>query len=299
VDNLTHTLTGVALARLGLAKRAEGATLTLALASNLPDLDIVAAVNGPAAYLEHHRGISHSLLASPLLAAALAVVLSRWPRSGRRFGPTFLLAWLGILLHIFWDLWTSYGTRFLLPFDASWYTLDWMFIVDPIFLLLLIAICLLRIDKVKRVAAALAVAYVGSRALAHDLALGQARSLAGPEFTKVRALPEVLSLNRWLFKASSDEKFAIGSVPAIGTERSKVEFARVPDAAARATVKESHAARVFLDFSQFPRFEERRDGDLTVFTWSDLRFTDRRANGFLCEVKVDAAGRVVSDRIVF
>jgi len=299
VDNLTHTLTGVALARLGLAKRVEGATLTLALASNLPDIDIVSSFGGSVSYLEHHRGISHAFPASPFLAASLAFVLSYWPRSTRRFLPTFLLAWLGVLLHIFWDLWTSYGTRVLLPFDPSWYTLDWMFIIDPVFLLLLIGACFLAKDRAKRSAAVLAIAYVGLRAFAHDLALGHAQSLSGPEFTKVRALPEAFSLNQWRFKASSEGSFAIGSVPAIGAERNKVVFARIPDAAARKAVQESHAATVFLDFSAFPRYEERREGDLTVMTWRDLRFADRRTDGFLCEVKVDASGRIVSDRVVF
>src|SRR4029077_2008520 len=130
--------------------------------------------------------------------------------------------------------------------------------------------------------------YVGLLAFAHDLALGQARSLVGPEFTKVRTLPEPLSLNRWRFKASSEGSFAIGSVPAVGAERSKVVFPRIPDTLARKAVRDSHAATVFLDFSAFPRFEERREGDLTVMTWRDLRFADRRTDGFLCEVKVDA-----------
>ena len=294
MDNLTHTLTGIALARLGIAKRVEGATLTLALANNLPDIDLVSGAWGRVSYLEHHRAISHAFPASPFLAAGLAVVLSRWPGSKRRFLPTFLLAWLGVALHIFWDLWTSYGTRVLLPFDPTWYSLDWMFIVDPVFLLLLIGACWMAKETRKRSAAALACVYIGLRAGAHWMALGQAQSLAGSEFTRVRALPDPLSLNKWRFIASSDETFATGYVPALGTARSKVTFPRTPpDALAQRVAKESHAASVFLDFSAFSRFETRKEGDLTVMVWRDLRFADRRADGFLCEVKVDAAGRIV------
>lgn len=300
MDNLTHTLTGVALARLGMARRVEGAALTLALANNLPDIDLVSGLWGRVSYLEHHRAISHAFPASPFLALGLAVVLSWWPRSKRRFLPTFLLAWLGVILHIFWDLWTSYGTRALLPFDPAWYSLDWMFIVDPVFLLLLIGACWLRGDTLKRAAAALALSYIGLRAGAHWVALGQAQSLAGSEFTRVRAMPDPLSLNQWRFIASSDDRFATGYVKAFGTARSKVTFPRVPlDALGARVATESHAARVFLDFSAFSRFEARKEGDLTVMVWRDLRFADRRADGFLCEVKVDAAGRIVSDRVVF
>jgi inner membrane protein len=300
VDNLTHTLTGVALARLGLDRRVEGATLTLALASNLPDLDIVSGLWGGVSYLEHHRGISHALPASPFVAAALALILWSWPGSKRRFTPTFLLAWLGVFLHIFWDLWTSYGTRLLLPFDPTWYALDWVFIVDPILLVILVGACWLPKEKTKRWAAVLACAYVGLRAGAHALALGQAESLAGSEYTTVRALPAPLALNRWRLLAKGDSMFATGYVPAVGTERSKVTFARTPEnALARRVANESHVARVFLDFSPFPRFETRQEGDLTVLVWRDLRFADRRTDGFMCEVKVDGAGRIVADRMVF
>lgn len=304
MDNLTHTLTGLAVARMGLDRRVPGAGLTLALANNLPDLDIVAGAFGRVAYLEHHRAISHALPASPFLAAALAWALARWPGSTRRFGPTFLVAWFGVLLHIVWDLWTSYGTRILLPFDATWYSLDWMFIVDPLFLLLL-AVATFAGRKTgalraARLAFALAIGYIGARAVAHELAESQAVSLAGSDFTAVRALPDPLNLNRWRFLASSDTHFATGYVPAFGVARTKVSFPRVaPDAAAARVARESRAARVFLDFSAFPRYERRQDGDVTTHVWRDLRFVDRRADGFFCEVRVDATGRILDDRVVF
>jgi len=252
------------------------------------------------AYLEHHRAISHAFPASPFLAAGLAFVLSRRPGSRRRFLPTFLAAWLGVALHIFWDLWTSYGTRALLPFDPTWYSLDWMFIVDPVFLLLLLGACGLRRERMMRAAGVLACVYIGLRAGAHAMAQGQAEDLAGPEFTLVRTLPDPVNLNKWRFLGRGDLAFATGYVPAWGIARSKVTFPRAPkDELARRVARESRAARVFLDFSPFPRFETRKEGDLAVLVWRDLRFADRRADGFLCEVKVDGSGRIVSERVVF
>ncbi len=304
MDNLTHTLTGVALARMGLDKRVPGATLTLALASNFPDIDLVSALGGNVAYLEHHRALTHAFPASPFLAAPLALLLWRWPKSARPFLPTFLLAWLGVCLHILFDLWTSYGTRALLPFDAAWYAWDWMFIIDPALLLLLIVACFgprwFRNRRVNGWAMAGALAYIGLRALGQSLAHGQAQRLVGSEFETVRALPDPLRLNRWRLLASNADTFATGYVPAIGTSRSKVTFPRTPsDAVVERAAKESRAARVFLDFSAFPRLEIAHEGDLAVIVWRDLRFADRRADGFFCEVKVDAAGKIVSERVVF
>jgi inner membrane protein len=304
VDNLTHTLTGIALARLGLDKRVSGATLTLALASNLPDIDIASGLWGSTTYLEHHRGITHAFPASPLLAALLALALSRWPSSRRTFRPTFLVAWLGVSLHIVWDLWTIYGTRALLPFDATWYTWGWTFIIDPVFLLLLaigsFGARWFKTEKANRWAAAAALAYIGVRAGAHWMAQGQAEALVGPSFDRVLAAPDPVRLNRWRFVASSEEAFATGYVRVIGTARAKVTFPRKPpDPLVDRIARESRAARVFLDFSMFPRLESRREGNLTVIVWRDLRFSDLRANAFFCEVKVDAQGGIVSERIVF
>ena len=304
MDNLTHTLTAIAISRAGLDQRVQGATVTLALASNLPDIDIVSGLWGNVAYLEHHRAISHAFPASPFLAAGLALVLCRLRGSQRRFGPTFLLSWLGVSLHIIWDLWTSYGTRAMLPFDATWYSWDWMFIVDPVFLALLIVASFGRrwtgTAGFGRLALMGAVAYIALRAGAHWMAQGQAQSLAGSEFEVVRALPDALSLNRWRFIARNDEAFATGYVPAIGTSRSRALFPRTPpDALVRRIARESGAARVFLDFSAFPRLETRQEGEFTVIVWRDLRFADRRADGFFCEVRVDGLGRVVSERVVF
>lgn len=304
MDNLTHTFTGIAIARLGLEKRWPGATLTLAVSSNFPDIDIVAAFWGNVAYLEHHRAITHAFPASPFLAAALALILARWPGSKRRFVPTLLLSWLGICLHIVWDLWTSYGTRALLPFDPTWYSWDLMFIVDPVFLGLLLLGCFgarwFGRPSLPRWAMAAALAYIGLRAAAQGMAHSQAQSFAGSEFEHVRALPNPVSLNRWRFLARNDEAFVTGSVQAYGTSRTKAQFKRLqPDGLVRRIAVESHAARVFLDFSAFPRLETRQEGEVTVIVWRDLRFASVVQSGFFCEVKVDAAGRILSERIVF
>lgn len=301
MDNLTHTLTGVAFARMGLDWRVSGATRTLALASNLPDLDFVSALGGTASYLEHHRGITHAFPASPFLAAGLALVLSRGPH---RFVPTFLLAWFGVLMHIVSDLWTSYGTRALLPFDAAWYAWDWIFIVDPVLLVLLLLASFgarwFRRGSVNRLAMGLALAYIGTRAGLHFVAEARAHTLAGPEFTLVRAFPDPLSLNRWRFLGRNETTFASGYVSATGTSGSKVTFPRLPpDAVARRAAMESRMARIFLDFSAFPRLERRREGNVDAIIWRDLRFSDRRTNGFFCEVRVNADGGIVSERIVF
>src|SRR5881296_9277 len=74
MDNVTHTLFAATLARTPLARAGRGTTAALILASNAPDIDIVALARGPANYLKWHRGPTHGplgLVGLSLLSAAI------------------------------------------------------------------------------------------------------------------------------------------------------------------------------------------------------------------------------------
>ena len=74
MDNVTHSLTGFALARAGLDRWCPRATLLLLLSANAPDCDILALTRGQLAYLEAHRGYTHSLLLMPIMALLCVLV---------------------------------------------------------------------------------------------------------------------------------------------------------------------------------------------------------------------------------
>src|SRR5687768_17880435 len=126
MDNVTHTLFALTLARTGLGRGGRGTTAALVLASNAPDIDIVAALGGSANYLAWHRGPTHG----PLGVAGLAVLTAALVWSGRRvldsmrpeplrrplgmtrdapFAMLTIISTIGVLLHIMMDLPTSYG----------------------------------------------------------------------------------------------------------------------------------------------------------------------------------------------
>lgn len=138
MDNLTHTLTGIVLARAGFDRVTPHAAWLMAIASNLPDLDIVAGLAGAGAYLDHHRGPSHAVLFIPLWAA-LAVVITRYLL--RRPVP-FLLAWgaamaaLGV--HLMMDFFTGYGTKPWWPFASAWIQWPIMFVSDAVLMAVLL-----------------------------------------------------------------------------------------------------------------------------------------------------------------
>ncbi|MET0658414.1 MAG: metal-dependent hydrolase [Steroidobacteraceae bacterium] len=150
MDNVTHTLVGAllgeAIARccmrsLPLATRRRIFVPTLAIGSNLPDLDLLYTTvgQGKLDYLLHHRGHTHTILGALLLSFGMWL-LYEWlwrrrkhvPLPGERYALCVALL-LGPLLHIAMDATNSYGVHPYWPFDNRWRYGDAVFIVEPLF----------------------------------------------------------------------------------------------------------------------------------------------------------------------
>lgn len=129
-DNITHALAAALLAQVGLRQRYGAvATVALVLGSELPDIDALFGIAGPITAFVNHRGITHSFVGGAGLALVAAGFLWLvWQR--RAYWRLAGLVYGGILLHMWMDYLTSYGTQLLLPFDAGHYTADAVFIVD-------------------------------------------------------------------------------------------------------------------------------------------------------------------------
>jgi membrane-bound metal-dependent hydrolase YbcI (DUF457 family) len=219
LDNLTHSLFAMTLARTPLSRAGRGTTAALILASNAPDIDILATAGGAVKYLEWHRGPTHG----PLGMVGLSVIAAGLVWIGRRvydrrvganaaaaggsrppsrralavddhpadrpadasFGVLVAVSMIGTVLHVLMDLPTVYGTRPLSPFDWHWFSVDWMPILD-IYLLTVFVIGLLgrptpsqRRAKAAFVLLLMATNY-GVRAASHHQALVVAPRLFGP-----------------------------------------------------------------------------------------------------------------------
>jgi inner membrane protein len=135
MDNLCHTLVGVAVARAGLHRPTAFATRTAAIAANIPDIDVlVFASDVPSVAIR--RGITHGVPAQILLPIACAAVAwwfgrRRPAESGvARFTPLLVLSYIGVLTHVFLDYLNNYGIRLLSPISQRWFYGDALFIVD-------------------------------------------------------------------------------------------------------------------------------------------------------------------------
>ncbi len=158
MDNLTHSLVGVMLARAGLdrthayadpndpaslgAARKQRFTLMMVLAANVPDIDGFPFFYDPLEYLEIHRGPTHAFFFLPLMALLPIAVV--WAVNRRR--PSALLYWwfasmIAVASHLLLDWTNVYGIRMLSPFSGEWLHLDMTNLIDPfIWLILLVAL---------------------------------------------------------------------------------------------------------------------------------------------------------------
>ena len=142
MDPLAHTLAGASLAetRLGSLGRTTLAGPALILGANAPDIDAVTMFLGRDLSLGFRRGWTHGALAMVVLPLALTGLLllldrtvaawrGRAPRA--RAGPLLALSTVAVLSHPALDWLNTYGVRFLMPFDGTWFYGDALFIIDP------------------------------------------------------------------------------------------------------------------------------------------------------------------------
>jgi inner membrane protein len=124
MDNITHTLVGLMMARTGLEKTTPRGAAMMMLAANAPDIDGIFWLDR-LRYMEYHRGYPHAFAFMPLLALLpMAVVRAKF--SWR----SYLAAMAGVLSHSLIDWTNPFGTRLLLPFTDHRYRLDINNLVD-------------------------------------------------------------------------------------------------------------------------------------------------------------------------
>jgi len=172
MEPITHFMTGACLARAGFNRKAAYTTLAMTLAAEAPDLDTLWSAGGPVAALQHHRGITHTLVGLPfegLLVVGAVWLVHRWrvrrakaaegkvgagasvgadsviarPMTAApvRWGLLYGFVLIALLSHLLLDWTNNYGLRPFFPFNTHWYAGSIVFIFEPvIFAVLLLAL---------------------------------------------------------------------------------------------------------------------------------------------------------------
>jgi inner membrane protein len=165
MEPITHFLTGACIGRAGLNRKTAYATLAAVLAAEAADIDVFWGLAGPVEELKHHRGITHTFIAVPVVAAVavgLVWMIDRWVTARRwrrlaaappvapgapgpkarqqiRWGWLYLTALISALSHLLLDWTNNYGLRPFFPFNPRWYEGSFVFIAEPAIWVLLVA----------------------------------------------------------------------------------------------------------------------------------------------------------------
>lgn len=140
MDPLTHALTGATTAFVASGRKPGRRLLAVgAVAALLPDVDVfIRSASDPLLAIEHHRGMTHALIAIPL--GGIIAALPFMARTDAR--ERLALALAGIAAygsHALLDAATTYGTQLFWPFSQMRVGLDIISIIDPLFTLVLLA----------------------------------------------------------------------------------------------------------------------------------------------------------------
>lgn len=329
MDNLTHTLTGIALSQAGLNRKTRFATLALIVGSSLPDVDIISRVDGSLAYLEYHRGVTHSILGVAVLAAILAATIYYPGRQARprpsvpplRGGWLLLTCLVATFGHLLLDFTNAYGVRPLLPFSGRRYAWDIMPIIDPLLLfMLVIALGLPVIFRLVseevgarrsgyRAGAWCALAAVvllwGVRDVNHRRVVGLlgSHNYGGEPPLAFGAFP---TANPFVWKGvvETDSAFHVLEANVLDADvdagHTAVFRKPEPSPALRAAL-DTHLGRVYLDFARFPWAEVFTDEDGYQVRIRDLRFGSLSSPwpSFLATVELDRNLRARSQTFAF
>lgn len=297
MEPVTHLLTGACISRAGLNRKTAWATFTLVIAAEAADVDMLWSLRGPVATLEHHRGITHSLIAAPFVALAVvaltAVVAAAWVRVVRKKRqPTQRIhwgwLWFGALLadlsHLALDYSNSYGLRPFFPFDKHWYAWSIDSIFDVwIFAALAVALVVPAIlkltdqeigDRRRRFrgrgwawsALIFLVLYwsVRNAEHLHAEALLNNGSYMTASVERVAAEPTMSNPFRWTGLVETSTAYRVAEIHTLD-DRVTLSAVRIYKPAvtpAVAAARESYLGRIYLDWAQWPLVEDM--GEITI-----------------------------------
>lgn len=310
LEPITHFLTGACLGRAGLNRNTALATLTLTLAAEAPDLDVLARFHGSAFAFAHHRGFTHSFLGVPIDAAAVVgFVYLIWrlrkkktndPSLLPRWGLLFLYACLAGLSHILLDFTNNYGVRPFWPFSEKWYSWDIVFIFEPImFTCLLLGLIVPSIFALidqevgarrhgpgGRILAIIALIAVVSlwvfRDFEHRRAVSAlaARTYEGSEPIRASAFPDLANPFLWHGVVETSNFFVLAPVDSRGPEvnpglgeNDKLQIRYKPEETPiTLAAKSSYLGRHYLDWAQYPITQTEENAEGYIVHFQDLRF---------------------------
>ncbi|KIL40158.1 hydrolase [Gordoniibacillus kamchatkensis] len=307
MDTGSHLLFGATLAGLAalqpevahspvLAHAVLTATL---LGSHAPDFDSFIRLKSYAAYVRHHRGLTHSLPAVAVWPFALGVPIALLFGVWAQLTTVVLWAMAAVVFHIALDWLNAYGVQCFRPLSRRWHHLDVLALFEPPLFalhgagLLLWAFGAVRPGPVFLAVYALTFVYIAIRGWQHACIVSKVKRSLGQD--GVCHIVPSLWLFHWQFY-EAEYCFYNGTVRNGRVEVRDV-FAKERNHPAIQATLGTDGVRAFLHFAQrvHVKLTERHDG--YVVQWRDMRFWYNHKLPFGVDVKLDRELNVVSDTL--
>jgi inner membrane protein len=298
MDNITHSLVGLMLARAGLEKSTPHGAAMMVLAANAPDVDAIFWFTGTQSYLQWHRSYPHAIFFTPLVAL-LPMLLARV----RFSGASFLCSLTGVFSHLLLDWTNSYGIPLALPFSWHRFRLDIANVFDVwIWTILLAAAILMALAP--RVRGTLAWAgllallvFDGVRFASHARAVNllAARSnYRGAPPQRVTAFPGAFHPLAWRGVVEAPGLVSVLPVDVVNGPGAPRVYPLAPPIPAMDAALRTPPFQVFSQWSQLPFWKVTPFAEGQRLDLIDLRFGDPDHAGFASvSAIVDRAGKVL------
>lgn len=242
MDSLTQIVLGAAVGEATLGKKVGNrAALWGAIAGTIPDLDVfMNFFQGELQSLITHRGVTHSIVFSILMAPVLGWLIS-WIYKGKRGSPRdwTKLAFWALFTHPLLDCFTTWGTQLFYPFTDYRVAFNTIFVVDPVYTLpfmlcLIVALFLSRESRARRIWTWVGITISSfyllitvTNKLVVDAVFTNALHTQGKSVYQFSTYPSPLNNLLWYVVAEEPSGFDIGYYSLLG-DQDNIDFSYIP-----------------------------------------------------------------------
>jgi inner membrane protein len=329
MEPVTHALTSIALGRAGLNKITRAATPMLIVSGLIADVDWVTRFGGAAMFLHGHRTVTHSLVGTIAIVAAVTaiswIIGRKYPKFTVGIIPALLICAIGAGVHLFLDMLNGYGVKLLWPFSAKWYAWDLADSVDSWILFSLLAGWLvpelfrLVLDEIGSkprrhglqrgaiIGLVFVAMFIAVRAIAHQraIALLDSREYRGQTPLVIAAFPKPSNPLLWSGVVETDNAVINLEVPVgpgreFDPELADVHFKPQPSVTLKNAVASSTAIE-FLNYARFPLASVQPEGDGFQVRLRDMRFAHELAGrrGVIAVIDLNAQSLVIGEHLEY
>lgn len=295
MDTGTHLVMGIGLGGLAMIDPVVAASPAVQTAvligtvagSQAPDLDNLLRIRGNACYIRNHRGLSHSIPAILIWTIAITGLLQLFYRGSLPWLHVGSWVLLAVVVHVVTDLFNTYGTQAMRPFNEKWISWNIIHIFDPIIFTAHIIAILLWAGGLVNPAVLfpllylLLLVYFVWRTYTAKQTVSRLPGL-DREHEKGElyiAIPTI-SLSVWnIVKQSADGVFHIGNLR--GNKLRWLDKAKCSSHPAVDKSKNDPAIRSFLYFTSFACADVKEHSWGYEVRWSDVRYRHRKQYPFV------------------